>query len=330
MSDDVRVCSFDSVAGQDFVLRSLDSMLSSDRFPHALLFSGLPGSGRFHTAQNLMMRLNCEGIPSPCGACRSCSKVLSGNHPDFLHIIPVNGLIRIDEIRDLLRLLIRKPNEACMRVIFLEDAESMNREAANALLKMLEEPPPSTSFILSSKAPQLLLETIRSRCQELRFRPQEEEKIFKELKAKVSGEKNARASACLSAGDLEKAERFSLNETKRRVLARILCEDPGKKPALFLMASELLAKDRKGAETSLDILSGIFRDILLCLMAHDAFDHFAVTSDQKNEVLEAAKNFTPETAIQALERIQETRQAFSQNILPRLSLEALFFGLTKD
>ncbi|MDL2285833.1 DNA polymerase III subunit delta' [Desulfococcaceae bacterium OttesenSCG-928-F15] len=329
MTGGVRSCGFDSLRGQDFVFRSLDSMLSSGRFPHALLFSGLPGSGRFRTAQNLMMRLNCDGASSPCGECRSCTKVLRDNHPDFIQIRPLNGIIRIEEVRDLLRLLIRKPNEARMRLVFLEDAESMNREAANALLKMLEEPPPSTSFILSSKTPQLLLETIRSRCQELRFRPQAEEDIARKLSG--SGDESAaRASARLSAGDLDKAERFIATSTKRKLLAGLLAEDPGTKPALFLMAAEFVAQDKRLTETVLDILSGIFRDMLLFSMEPEAFDLYGLNGDCKEEIRKAAERTPLESAIKALERIQETRQALLQNILPRLSLEALFFGLIKN
>lgn len=329
MSDGVKSCVSDSVKGQDFVLRSLDSMLSSGRFPHALLFSGLPGSGRFRTAQNLMMRLNCEKDFPPCGACRSCTKVLRENHPDFIHIAPANGIIRIDEVRELLRLLARKPNEARMRVVFLEDAESMNREAANALLKMLEEPPPSTSFILSSKAPQLLLETIRSRCQELRFRPQEEEDIFQKLVQTISDEKSARAGARLSAGDMNKAERFAESSAKRKLLAGLFAENPAAKPALFLMASEFLARDKAFTESVLDMLTGIFRDILLASMAPGALDRYGLVCDCTEEIRKAAKTFTPEAVLKALDRIQEARQGLMQNILPRLSLEAFFLGLTR-
>lgn len=330
MSDDVRISHCDPIKGQDFVLRSLDAMLFSGRFPHAMLFSGLPGSGRFHTARHLMMRLNCEEADTPCGACRSCLKILRGNHPDFIRIAPLNGMIRIENIRELLGLLVRKPNEARMRLVLLEDAENMNREAANALLKILEEPPPSSFFILLSKAPQLLLETIRSRCQELRFRPPSEEEIIRKLAGIPGDENSAKASTRLSAGDLDQAECFAKNHAKRKMLAQFLAENSATKPAHVLMASEALAKDKKQAEISLDMLAGMFRDLLLVCMAPELLKSHGFSCDCTEEIRKAAKKFTPETVLKTLEKIHATRQALLQNALPRLSMEALFFTLMTD
>ena len=183
------------VVGQDRVVASLTSALTTDRLAHGLLFVGPDGVGREHTARSLARGLLCElrGTPTEvrpfgCGECRACRRAMSGSHPD-LHVIMseaelvARGLekpdgkarpspeIKIDAVRDLGQKLLQRPYEAQSRVAIVVDAHKMNEKAQNALLKALEEPAPTTILILLVPGVRAVLPTISSRCLRLAFAP---------------------------------------------------------------------------------------------------------------------------------------------------------------
>ena len=163
--------SFASLAGQHKVKTLLDRSLGSDRMPHAYLFRGPDGVGKKRAALLAAARINCaepDG-PSGCGTCSSCRKLRSGNHPDVVIVSPENGSIKIDRVRELCRSLSYPPYESAMRVVVIEDIHAMTTEAANSLLKTLEEPPANNLLILTAESSRELLPTIVSRCQTLTF-----------------------------------------------------------------------------------------------------------------------------------------------------------------
>jgi DNA polymerase-3 subunit delta' len=163
--------SFAALAGQHKVKNLLGRSLESGRMPHAYLFRGPDGVGKKRAALMTAARINCaepDG-PSGCGTCSSCRKLGSGNHPDVVVVSPENGTIKIDRVRDLCRSLSYPPYESAMRVVIIEDIHAMTTEAANSLLKTLEEPPMNNLLILTSESSRQLLPTIVSRCQTLTF-----------------------------------------------------------------------------------------------------------------------------------------------------------------
>lgn len=159
-----------------------------ERLPHALLLVGPPGVGKLAFAERLAALLLCESVTSQltaCGKCQACRWLESGNHPDFRRVAPdgdeeaeadadekakektkkrSQGMIRIDQIRELESFVFVGSHRAGNRVVLLTEAEAMNPAAANSLLKILEEPPSSVYFILVSTRSKSLLPTIRSRC----------------------------------------------------------------------------------------------------------------------------------------------------------------------
>ncbi len=185
--------------GQDKAKKLLGRALVSGNLAHAYLFRGPDGVGKQLLARNLAAAVNCRqrqsfdvsgggstaalpallGTPSlgagepwaslPCGQCPSCRKFSSGNHPDFLVISPEKGTIKIDRIRELIQTLSYPPYESALRVVLLEDIHCMRAEAANSLLKTLEEPPPNNLLILTAAASREILTTISSRCQVVPF-----------------------------------------------------------------------------------------------------------------------------------------------------------------
>lgn len=151
--------------------------LDSGRLGHAPLLSGPPGLGKRELAEWLLARILCLAEPgqAPCGQCRACELRSSGTHPDLFRIgIPEEkSEIPVDSVRDLITSLQLTPSIGQRRLGLIEPAESMNRNAANALLKTLEEPAANAWLILVSHRPERLPATIRSRCQQLTIRPPE-------------------------------------------------------------------------------------------------------------------------------------------------------------
>jgi DNA polymerase III subunit delta' len=153
--------------------------MAQDRIPHAYLFTGPAGAGKYTTALALAAAMNCERAPGEgCGACPPCERIAAGVHPDVqtLERQGPSQTIPIEVIRkQVIPALGLPPHEGRARFYLIEEATSLLDPAANALLKTLEEPPARTHFILCSGSPGELLPTIRSRCQRIIFQPPEVE-----------------------------------------------------------------------------------------------------------------------------------------------------------
>lgn len=181
-------------------------------------------------AQAFLTRLMCLGAEAEdqdsCGRCRSCVAVGRGDHPDLARMTKDGATIRIDQVRDALGRLRFDPVVGRVKGLVVESAELLREEAANALLKTLEEPPSNTVFVLVTPKPQLLLETIRSRCQVLRFAELSPADIADLLVADGRSPHDARTAAALAQGSM--------------VQARSLC-DPAKIQVMDFVASFVLA-----------------------------------------------------------------------------------------
>lgn len=165
--------SFAGILGQTKALTLLTRAVASGRLAHGYLFAGPDGVGKTTAALSLAAVLLCRapvGI-EPCGTCPGCRKFLSGNHPDLLRIQPDGAAIKIDQIRELKKALTFAPFESRLRVVLIEEVQTMRREAGNSLLKVLEEPPPDNLLVLIGSTAGAMLDTIISRCQVIPFTP---------------------------------------------------------------------------------------------------------------------------------------------------------------
>ena len=146
----------------------LRSAWQQQRLGHALLLSGRAGFGKRAFAQAFTALLLCETDGQQaraCGACRGCTLLAAGNHPDFLHIAPLEAgkALLVDQIRELGDYFALRPHYRATKIAVIEAADTMNRSAANALLKLLEEPPAGAVIMLVADRPSSLLPTVRSR-----------------------------------------------------------------------------------------------------------------------------------------------------------------------
>ena len=162
---------FKEIVGQEQVVEKLTKDLKNNQIAHAYLFEGAKGLGKKTIALELASALVCpEGIHRPCGKCSSCMKAASGNHPD-INIIEEDRIIKIDEIRELIKEIQLKPYESKRKVCIICGADKMNIWAQNTLLKTLEEPPLYATLILLTTKGKSLLPTIISRCRTIKLYP---------------------------------------------------------------------------------------------------------------------------------------------------------------
>lgn len=160
------MASFKGSNNQQAIYQALTAVLRSGRLCHAYLFSGSRGIGKKTAALWFAAAILCRGGDAPCGECSSCKKVFSGIHPDVYCYDGKQGInaIHIDVIRSIRQDAYILPNEGAYKIYLIPEAENMTIGAANALLKVLEEPPPHAVFLLTSTNRDAVPETIRSRC----------------------------------------------------------------------------------------------------------------------------------------------------------------------
>jgi len=166
-----RPSNFDELIGQETISQTLSLALDSKRLSHAYLFSGLRGSGKTSTARIFAKALICENGVShnPCGVCQNCILALENRHIDIVEMDAASSR-KIDDIRDLIEQTKYKPASARFKIFIIDEVHMLTKEAFNALLKTLEEPPSYVKFILATTDPLKLPATILSRTQHFRFK----------------------------------------------------------------------------------------------------------------------------------------------------------------
>lgn len=167
-----RPASFETVVGQEAAVEALKANLESNKLGHATLLSGPHGIGKTTLARLVAQSLTCAEAPtySPCGECDSCKAFTEGAHPDLLEMDAASNR-GVDDARAIRERLTIAPMMSGNTVLIIDEAHMLTREAQNALLKTLEEPPQGAYFIFATTAPDKLLPTIRSRCQNYMLKP---------------------------------------------------------------------------------------------------------------------------------------------------------------
>ena len=226
--------SFSDIRDQGVASRLLRNALERERIPNAMLFWGPSGVGKRLAALEFAKAISCpEADTDACDACLSCRKIQHDNHPDVLRVVPLKKSRTIDvaTIDNIIEMAYLRPFEGEWRIFIIQEADRMRPPAQNHLLKTLEEPPGRSLFILLSEQPQLLLPTIRSRCQMLRFRSLSPATVKHLLmRERTITDESASSIASVSQGQMSRA--FDLVDSDKRsvvfdVIARLSSgEDP--------------------------------------------------------------------------------------------------------
>ena len=247
---------FDGVVGHDHQKRMLSILVERGKLPHALLFAGPRGIGKRTLALGLVKHLFCEK-GTACNVCRPCRNLAAGHHPD-LALLEGETSIKIDELREIRKEVFEPPYEAPVRVILIDNGEVMTREAANALLKTLEEPPPSNLFIIVTSREQEIPLTVRSRCMRIRFGPLSTDTVraYYERALKLP-EERAEALAAVSNGSIA-AGLFWMDEEHSRMRQQVAALLMGEKRPFTKAALVAERMTAKGCEVDISHSSSLF------------------------------------------------------------------------
>lgn len=230
---------------------------------HAYLFCGARGCGKTTLARLLAQALFCGAgeAERPCGHCPACKRFLSGNHPDARTVAPKGRSIGVDDVRELIDYLSRRPYEGGWHVAILERAEKMTPSAQNALLKTLENPPEDTVFFLLTETPGALLSTVRSRARLVRVSPLTREACAEALVRRGVEAKRAARLAGLAHGSVGRALELGSDAGFEALLARSLTSLAAlKDPASVAEAAAPFYEERERQEDLLEIFEIIGRD----------------------------------------------------------------------
>lgn len=216
----------------------LTAAAGSEHLCHAYLLHGPAGTGKRTLAKRLAAAILCTGKERPCGVCASCVKLAHGSHPDFFYYEGKRGAnaIHIDFVRWMRQDAFVKPNDGAYKVYLIPYAEDFSTQAANALLKVLEEPPAHAVFILTADRRERVIETIRSRCIQLAVYPADEDTIrafIREKSPDISAAECARIAA-LANGSMGRAD-------------GLLSGEDAESPALAFRITEAYAKRQEYA-----------------------------------------------------------------------------------
>ena len=324
---------FKELLGQEKAKSLLLRARQQGRLGHAYLFRGPAGVGKKRAATTFAATLNCRlgGPGDACGHCPSCLKIASGNHPDFLTVAADGSSIRIQQIRELKKTLSYPPFEAAHRVVLLADIQLMGREAANSLLKTLEEPPAQTILVLTVEEADDTLATIRSRCQIVPFYPLAVGHITKILqdKAPELTSEMAATAAALAEGSPGLALQLARQEITafRLELISALADLPAEQPETIravLRLAEKAASFKEELPRLLSFLSLWLRDLLLFNLGQAAK---IVNFDLVPLFERTTKKWSPQQIMSRLDNIAKAERQLARNCNRGMVCEVLFFSL---
>ncbi|MBS1695803.1 MAG: DNA polymerase III subunit delta' [Actinobacteria bacterium] len=226
---------------------SAHSAITAGSMTHAWLITGPPGSGRSIAALCFAAALQCtsDGVPG-CGRCRACTTTMAGTHADVRRIVPEGLSIGVDDMRTIVQIASRRPGTGRWQIVLIEDADRLTEGAANALLKVVEEPPPSTVFLLCAPSvdPEDISVTLRSRCRHVALVTPSTEAIAQVLlDTDGLSEHDARWAASVSGGHVGRARRLATDgeARQRRERALGLARDAATPSRAYAAAEELVA-----------------------------------------------------------------------------------------
>jgi DNA polymerase III subunit delta' len=326
------------ISGNGRVKKILRMALRRGRVPNSLLFFGPAGVGKLEMARNLAMALNCLTLKDDaCGTCASCRAIgdalsdpdKQGKCPDVMMISLEENKkkVSIDQIRLMKQTAYLKPMTARARVFIVERADIMSEEAANSILKVLEEPPPRSYIFLVTENPHLILPTIRSRCRALDFVPIAREEIETVLEEKGFTPEDAKFRALVADGDLRLALSLDGDEVRgdrERAWGYFSALRSGKGGSGFLesYAFATKAQAEEDFKRTLLMIASFCRDIIMINAGADR--RFLLNPDRESDLREAAGGWDIERSLDCLNRTDAVLAGFSKNLNMNLQASAYY------
>lgn len=312
---------------QPLASKIMTNSIQKNRISHAYLIHGERGTGKEAIARLLAKVLFCENKidENPCDTCLACKRINSGNHPD-VHWVEPDGLsIKKEQIDELQKEFKYSGLESARKVYIIKDADTLTTNAANRILKFLEEPSMETTAIMLTENSQSILSTIRSRCQVLDLQPLNPEQFQKQLLESGVAESNV---ALVSALTNNIDEAIALNGDEWFAQARKLVVQLVE---MFIVKSEEVYlyihnqwlvhfKERNQLEQGLDLLLLAFKDILYY---HIDYEALVLYRKQGENIEQAALFFSQKQLLSILQCILQAKRKLKQNVHPTLVMEQL-------
>lgn len=324
--------SFANIIGQQSIKEHLRRSLQNGKISHAYIFYGEKGSGKKTLADLFARALQCEKkLPEPCNQCISCKQALNHNQPDIIYVgHEKTGLISVDEIRRQVNNTVDiKPYSSERKVYIIDEAEKMNVQAQNALLKTLEEPPSYTVILLLTSNLEGLLPTIRSRCVTLTMKPVSDKILQNYLMHEIKlPDYKAAICAAFARGNVGRAKELAVSaefEELKQETIRLLEQLSDKSVSEFASIAKTKAEKNDNTDQFLELLSMWYRDVLIC----------KATGSRKHLIFYEEASYIEKIAIKStyegihfiLNSIEEARNRLAGNVNAELTLEWLLLTL---
>jgi DNA polymerase-3 subunit delta' len=333
---------FRDITGHHPLFERLGRAATRGTLPPSLIFAGPEGVGKRMAAVALAQLFNClaprdasDGHPDSCGECAACRRIARGVHADVLVVEPGDtGSIKVDQVRDAIERSAYRPFEGRRRVVILDDADAMLPEAQNALLKTLEEPPPASTFILVTSRPDVLLPTVLSRCQRVRFgrlAPSDVAAVL--MRDHGFAGTDAHAAAALSDGSIGAAleggtEAFvEARAAASAMLKRVSgAADPRQRLAgAAELAGARREVDRGELARRLYALSSMLRDV--AILASSGDERRLANADLKPQLQALLRSFDRGRVLNAFGAVDRALAALDRNASPKIVADWLAFQI---
>ncbi|MBP5309204.1 MAG: DNA polymerase III subunit delta [Lachnospiraceae bacterium] len=326
---------FSDIIGQDMIKEHLMNALKTGNISHAYIINGERYSGKEFIAKIFAMALQCEkGDIDPCNECHACKQALSGNQPDIIHLTHEKpNVITVDDIREQINSdIVIKPYACDRKIYIINEAEKMNVQAQNALLKTLEEPPEYAVIIILTTNVDALLPTILSRCVVLNMKPVDDEKVKEFLMEYVQvPDYKAEVCAAFARGNLGKAKILASSEEfdkiKTEAIALLKHIDEMNVNEISI-AIKQMNEYKLEINDYLDILAIWYRDALM----------FKATADANNLIFRDEIKFIKQTASRStyegleiiLKALDKAKARLSANVSFDLTMELLLLTIKEN
>mgnify|MGYP004592981873 FL=1 len=325
---------WNNIIGHKQVITQLCLMQQEDRIPHAMLFCGTDGVGKFLVAEALAAAILCHAPVhnQACGHCKACRALAAGTHPDFFQIQPESETkaapaIRIEAVRKLQEEIARIPLLSERRVVIMQEADKMNEAAANCLLKTIEEPSGQIVFILLTSRPSALLDTIISRCMRVEFGILQPEELVAILHQQGIEEPLAGKLASIADGSVSKALAMQDEELLNlQAQAFDLASAAGTLGVeqLLQLAKEMSNHSRERLIQWLGFLAMIYRDLLMLYSGSGLPLYNQSDIDRLSSLL---NKYHQQELLQLLQLVQDYQKRLGSNVNTQLCLEGFLIRI---
>ena len=323
--------SFRDIYGHEKRIEAIRKTIAQKRIGHAYLFSGISAVGKKALAKEFIKAVNCDNpdtLNDACDQCVSCGKISKEIHSDIFFVEAEGQFIRINAIREMQERARCKPLEAKRRAFIIDEADKMNDQAANALLKMLEEPTSSNMLILVTARPYSLPQTIISRCLHIRFNPLPYETVTRFLVERMDMDaQKAKLLAALSGGSIGNAMDLNNEDiiSYREELMKIFSATRRDNLFSLLNFASFLGQGKKEIRQGLSMLNTFFRDALIFKETQNS--ERLINQDNSSFISSCAGRLSGEQILQNMAQLEKAGEIMERNVNKSLTLETMAFKL---